>query len=387
MKVLYILKSFAIKAGTERVMSDKMNWLAEHGYEVTMVTYEQGKHLLAFSLHPSINHVNINTPFFHLKKYRHFFRFMSMRRHYRRQLQSLIDRIQPDILITTTYSLNLIDIFLSLKTSAYRILESHVACYTVKKSYDYRHNPILSRIAVLYDFFIMKKVSRIDCLVTLTQGDANDWMKYSSNVVVIPNPVSFYPEAIKSHDGKGHRILSVGRLHEQKGYDLLINAFGLIADQCPDWNIYIYGDGPEKEKLLLLINQKKLTERIIIKDPVSTIYEEYQQSEFYVLSSRYEGFPLVLNETMSCGIPCIAFRCKYGPEDIIVDGGNGLLVEKENIKELAQMILWMIEHTDERLRMGKAARETALRYKKSEIMRLWTDMFEKIGKAKTLRVL
>jgi glycosyltransferase involved in cell wall biosynthesis len=168
---------------------------------------------------------------------------------------------------------------------------------------------------------------------------------------------------------------------------LLINAFGLIADQCPDWNIYIYGDGPEKEKLLLLINQKKLTERIIIKDPVSTIYEEYQQSEFYVLSSRYEGFPLVLNETMSCGIPCIAFRCKYGPEDIIVDGGNGLLVEKENIKELAKKILWMIEHIDERFRMGKTARETALRYKKSEIMRLWTDMFEKIGKAKTQSVL
>ena len=251
MKIVYILKSFAIKAGTERVISDKMNWLAEHGYEVTMVTYEQGKHSLAFPLHPSINHVNINTPFFTIKKYRHPFRFMLMRHQFRNHLQSLLDKITPDILITTTYSLNLIDIFLSVKTTAYRILESHVACYTIKKSFDYRTNFLLSRIAILYDYFVLKKVSRVDCVVTLTQGDATDWMKYSSNVVVIPNPVSFFPEVINDHDGSGHRILSVGRLHEQKGYDILINAFGLIAAQCLDWKIDIYGNGSDKELLLI----------------------------------------------------------------------------------------------------------------------------------------
>lgn len=382
MKIVYILKSFAIKAGTERVISDKMNWLAEHGYEVTMVTYEQGKHPQAFPLHPSINHININTPFFTIKKYRHPFRFASMRHQFRKDLQSFVDKIQPDVLITTTYSLNLIDIFLSVKTSAYRILESHVACYTIKKSFDYRHNPILSKIAVLYDYFVLKRVSRIDCVVTLTQGDATDWKKYSSNVVVIPNPVSFFLETIKDHNGNRHRILSVGRLHEQKGYDLLINAFALIADQCPGWKIDIYGDGPEKEKLLSLIKQKNLTERIIINVSTSAIYEEYQQSDFYVLSSRYEGYPLSLIEAMSCGIPCVAFRCKYGPEDAIKDGINGLLVEKGNVEDLANKMLWMIKHTEERLRMGKKSQESTHRYDKRIIMSQWTDLFKKISNIK-----
>lgn len=380
MKIVYILKSFAMKAGTERVMSDKMNWLAEHGYEVTMVTYEQGKHPHAFPLHFSINHVDINTPLFTIRKYCHPLRFMLLRHQFRRRLQSLLDNIQPDILIMTTYSLNLIDIFLTVKTSAYRMMESHVACYTVKKSYDYRKNPLLRWIAVLYDFFVLRKVSQIDCLITLTQGDAADWTKYSSNVVIIPNPVSFFPEVIKDHDGSGHRILSVGRLQEQKGYDLLVNAFGLIADQCPDWKIDIFGDGTEKDKLLSLIRQKKLTERIIINAPTSTIYEEYQKSDFFVLSSRYEGYPLVLNEAMSCGIPCVTFKCKYGPEDAIRDGVNGLLVENGNIEELANKMLWMIEHTEERLRMGKMAREAARHYEKCVIMSQWTDMFDKVCK-------
>ena len=382
MRIVYILKSFAIKAGTERVISDKMNWLAEHGYEVTMVTYEQCNHPHAFPLHSSIEHVDLNTPFFTIKKYCHPLRFMSLRRRFRSRLQTLLDKIQPDILIMTTYSLNLIDIFLSLKTSAYKMMESHVACYTIKKTYDYRKKPFLRRIAVLYDFFVLRKVSQVDCLVTLTRGDAADWMKYSSNVVVIPNPVSFFPETIKAHDGNGHRILSVGRLHEQKGFDMLIDAFGLIADCCPEWKIDIFGDGPEKEMLLMKIKQNGLIGRIVINPPTSTIYEEYQKSEFLVLSSRFEGYSLVLYEAMSCGIPCVAFNCKHGPEDAIKDGVNGILVENGNIEALAHKLLWMIEHTEERLRMGKTAREFVRRYDKREIMSLWTELFEKISKTK-----
>ena len=381
MKIIYILKSLAMTAGVERVMSDKMNWLAEHGYDITMVTYEQGQHPLVFPLHPSIRHIDLDTRFFSVKRYSYPIRLLMiwrMRHQFRNRLQTFLDEISPDFIITTTYSIKLIDIILSVTTDACRIIESHVACCYIKKAFDFRRNFLLRTIAGSYDNMMLGKVAKADCLVTLTNGDATDWSIYTSNVIVIPNPVTYFPEAVKYRDGTGRRILCVGRLDEQKGFDLLIDAFELIADRCPGWKIDIFGDGSDKAMLLEKIKQKGLQNQMEINPPTSNIYDEYMRSDFFVLSSRYEGYPLVLNEAMSCGIPCVAFRCKYGPEDAITDGVNGLLVEKGNIEDLANKILWMITHTEERLSMGVKAREAALRYKKDAIMNQWVGLFNRL---------
>ena len=379
MRIVYILKSVAMTAGVERVMADKMNWFAEHGYEVIMVTYEQGQHPLAFPLHPSIRLVDLNTRFFIIGKIgllKRISMFVKLRRLFRSRLQALLNEVQPDVMVSTTYSIKLMDIILSIKTKACRIVESHVACYSITKTRDFRHRPVLRPLAFLYDRWMLGRVAKADQMVVLTNGDANDWRKYTFNVVVIPNPVTLYPEIILPHDGSYHRILCVGRLHEQKGFDMLINAFALIACQCLDWIIDIYGDGPDKTMLTEKIHQYNLDGRIKINPPTSTIYDEYQRSDFFVLCSRYEGLPLVLNEAMSCGIPCVAFKCKYGPEDVIEDQKTGLLVNNGDIQDLANKILWMIRHTDDRLRMGRKARESASRYEKSVIMSQWIDLFE-----------
>ena len=381
MRIVYIIKSFAMKAGVERVMSDKMNWLAERGYEVTMITYEQGEHPQAFTLNPSISHIDIGTRFFLVEKYgylKRFYMMAKMRRQFRNRLQTLLNEIQPDILITTTYSIKLIDIILSVKTTAWRLVESHVACYTVKKSFDYRNKPLLRSLAVLYDRIMLGKVSKADRLISLTQGDADDWRHYTSNVIVIPNPVTYIPETISSHDSCKHRIVCVGRLHEQKGLDMLIEAFALIANQCPEWKIDIYGEGSCKDMLEKRIEHYNLSGRIIINNPTDHIYDEYQSSDFFVLSSRYEGFALVLLEAMSCGIPCVAFKCKYGPEDIIEDGKNGLLADNGNVKDFAEKMLWMIKHREERLLMGEQARKDIHKYELNTIMTKWHELFESL---------
>lgn len=379
-KIVYILKSFAVKAGTERVVSDKMNWLSAHGYEVTLVTYEQGKHPQAFQLHPGIRHIDLDVRFFEIAKYgklKHLWHLKRMRSLFRSRLQSLIDEIQPDIIVSTTYSIKMMDIILSVKTSARRIVESHVACFSVKKSYDYRNKPLLRNIASMYDQWMLNKLNKAELLIVLTEGDAIEWRRYVSNVMVIPNPVTLYPDTVLPHDGSGHRIISVGRLHEQKGFDMLIDAFALIADKCPDWKIDIFGDGQDKPILTEKIREHGLSERIIINPPTSEIYSEYQSSEFLVLSSRYEGFALVLLEAMSCGIPCVSFKCKFGPEEIIDDGVNGLLVENGNVRELSEKMLWMITHQDDRLRMGRDARDRIIGYKIELIMQRWESLFQK----------
>ena len=382
-KIVYVLKSLAVKAGTERVMSDKMNYLADHGYSVTLITYEQGDHSLAFPLHPSIRHIDLDTRFFLLNRcgyHKRLFLMLKMRRQLKNRLQIVLDEIEPDILITTTYSINLIGIILSVKTTVCRLIESHVACYSVLKSFEYRDKVLLRPFATWYDKNIMSKMAKADCLIALTQGDAADWSRYISNVVVIPNPVTCISETIAPHEESLHRIICVGRLHEQKGFDMLIDAFALIANQCPEWIVDIFGEGSCRDMLENKIDHDHLRGRIHINKPTDHIYDEYQSSDFFVLSSRYEGFGLVLVEAMSCGIPCVAFRCKYGPEDIIEDGKNGLLAENGNVKDLAEKMLWMIKHREDRLQMGAQARKDVHKYELNTIMPQWYELFESLVK-------
>lgn len=383
MKIMYVIKSFAMKAGVERVMSDKMNYLVEHGYEVAMVTYEQGEHSYPFYLNPAVRHYRLDARFFKLGQYpvwQRLWRMHQMRTRFKKGLQEAVDQMQPDIIITTTYSMKVLDLILALRTKACRLIESHIACYTVRKSFDYRNRPLLYQLAQLYDKHVFSRIGKFDKLVVLTQGDAEDWMQYIKDVVIIPNPVTYYPEKILPHDGSERRIISVGRLHEQKGFDMLIDAFALIADQCPEWHIDIFGSGNDHDTLLNQIRQRGMEKRINILPPTNEIYDAYQRSGFYVLSSRYEGFALVLSEAMSCGIPVVAFRCKYGPEDVIVNGENGLLAKNGDISELAESMLWMINHTNERLEMGKKSRKTALMYNKDVIMKRWIELFDSVTK-------
>ena len=229
-------------AGTERVMSDKMNYLAEHGYDITLVTYEQGTHPFAYPLHHSIRHIDLNTRLFVLEIsffIKYIFFVWVLRRKFRLLLQSLLDEVEPDIIITTTYSKKFLDIILSVRTHAYRIVESHVACNALQKSIEYGSNLIVRFILSKYDNLILGKVAKADLLITLTKGDAAEWQAYTSNIQVIPNPVTYYPDEIKSHDGTGRTIICAGRLENQKGFDLLIDAFALVASQCPEWKLYI----------------------------------------------------------------------------------------------------------------------------------------------------
>ena len=120
--------------------------------------------------------------------------------------------------------------------------------------------------------------------------------------------------------------------------DLLIEAFSLIASSIPDWHIDIYGHGIDEELLKTMIHYIQLEGRIVLRGLTDKIFDEYRRSQFFVLSSRYEGFGLVLVEAMTCGIPCVSFCCEYGPEEIINNEVDGLLVSDGNVKELADYL-------------------------------------------------
>lgn len=383
-KILYILRSMAMVAGTERVVTDKINWFAKNGYEVSLVTYEQGDHPLVFPLHPSVKVFDIDVRFFKLQVYplsRRYYEYLKMKSLFRKRLKLVVDNLNPDIIITTAYSLKVADDIVKIAINTRLVIESHETCSSVIKEYDYKSNPFMRMVAKLYDRKYYKIINKFDMLVTLTEGDASEWHKHvSSKIVVIPNPLTYFPTNFHDHNSAGScRIISAGRLENVKGFDLLIEAFYLISDQCPQWHIDIFGKGSCEEILKKKIVSLKLGNRITINPPTTNIYDEYFRSELYVLSSRHEGLGMSILEAMSCGIPCVAFDCQYGPAEIITHKETGLLVENGIVSKLADAILWMIEHPEDRIIMGKSARESVKKYRKEVIMQHWVELFNQLS--------
>jgi glycosyltransferase involved in cell wall biosynthesis len=154
-----------------------------------------------------------------------------------------------------------------------------------------------------------------------------------------PNNSSFSARSETSSDPtQPHWIVAMGRLVRQKGFDLLIEAFSRIADRHPQWSVKILGEGPARASLKKLIVEKGLDGRVLLAgwepDPVFVL----KQSDLFVLSSRFEGFPNALLEAMACGLPSISFDCPSGPAEIIRDTIDGLLVPAEDVGTLASTI-------------------------------------------------
>lgn len=374
-----MIKSLALKAGTERVMSDKMNWLASRGCEIILVTYEQGLHPFAFQLDDSIKHYDLGTRFFelgHFTPIKKIFLYFYKKRQFENKLRTIVNKEKPDIFVATTYSGLLLGKVKNLKLTIPKLLESHAICETHWKSKKY-NSGLKVFIGKLYDRFFLNCIRSFDVLVTLTFADAKEWSQYVSNIKVVPNPISYVPSSI-GNIVNSHRIICVGRLEKEKGFDLLVEAFSMIADKCPDWYIDIYGEGGEEAFLSNIISVKGLDRRIIINKPTDHIFEEYINSGMFVLSSRNEGFGLVLLEAMACGLPCISFNCPSGPGEIIEDGKNGLLVKNGDIEDLADKMLWMIENPEQRVDMGKMAKQSVGHFDKNTIMQEWVSIFDSL---------
>ncbi|MDO4955439.1 MAG: glycosyltransferase family 4 protein [Bacteroidales bacterium] len=378
MKIVYIFKSMIQLAGMERILSGKMNWLAEHGYNVYFITYEQGNYPLSFNLNNDIKHIDLNVPLY--KRYKYGFLkknwiLWKMKKDFSRKIKHTISSISPNIIICTNYEYLLLDeIQKAAKSiSCSTILESHVARETELTATHIKY-PILHALAKLYDKRKESTINKFNHVVALTNGDARNWN--TKNIMVIPN-MSIYSESIKHESSK--RIISVGRLNYQKGYDMLVDAWKIVSEKHPDWCLDIYGDGDLRDELQNKINNQKLSNTIFLKHSTTHIFEEYQRHEFSVMSSRYEGFSLVLVESMMYGLPCVTFNCPHGPAEIITNGENGILVPPDNIEQLAKSINTLIENSLLRKEMGINARERSKEYDINPIMDKWVGLFNSIS--------
>lgn len=200
-------------------------------------------------------------------------------------------------------------------------------------------------------------------------------------IVTIPNPITWVtsPAASQWDADSNASIVAVGRLDRQKGFDLLIDAFSLIAPQLPQSRLTIYGEGPERGALERRVQELGLTTRVSLAGLTRDVASTMTQATVVVLSSRYEGFPNVLLEAMSLSVPVIAFDCPSGPRELIDHEVNGLLVPHMDVQALASAMLRMLSDTELRGRISARAADVKERYSLRKVSSMWENLLTDVS--------
>ena len=371
MRLLYICDALAVYGGLERVLIEKANWLAQQaGYEVFLLTVNQGDHPVSFPLHSDVQFEDLGIQFhqqYHLPFWRRLVRNRQLHRMFRERLADKIQEKAPDVIVCTR--LDYIRDVVSVKGDIPLVFESHSSCLASR----FEGDGLLRRIHIRY---LQMAVREAAMTVALTQGDAAEWRKLTPCVCVIPNVVHLNNSGLYS-DCAAKSAIFVSRFSKQKDVGSLLRIWKLVHERHPDWCLHLYGGyGEEQDSLLKEI--KQMDANIEVHEATSDIMEKYKESSILLLTSSYEPFGLVLPEAMSCGLPVVAFDCPYGPADIITDGTDGFLVKERSYDDFANRVCQLMDHLDLRLKMGKSGIESSEKYAESCIMPIWKQLFSQL---------
>ena len=216
---------------------------------------------------------------------------------------------------------------------------------------------------------------KLDGVVLLTNADKKHYVDFidSKKLFVIPNSVSFTSDVTSTLSSK--RIIALGRLEAQKGFDYLVEVADILKNKINDWHIDVFGDGSEREKLEEQSRKLNVQDYITFRGGTNHVTEELLNSSIYVMTSRFEGLPMVLIEAQIVGLPIVSFDCPEGPADIVNNGENGFLVPLGNVEEFAERVIEISQNEGMRLSFGKNATEGSKRFNPNNIYCLWDKLF------------
>ena len=380
MNLLYCIPHLYNSGGMERVLTQKVNWLAAHtDYTITIVTTEPtptGTPKCYFPLSEKVQVVELNIDFNAdytkplLPKYCAHMRRM---RAYKRALTEYIVQHGIELCI----SLGGKEIAFLRHLPCRTIAEMHFAMDQRRQLIEANHKSLFwSLVGEVRTRQLVQAVKPLERLVVLTDADKAAWEKAGcTNVTVIPNPCAINSRKSKVESRKTKTVLAVGRLHEQKGFDLLLQAWKPIEKTYSDWSLRIVGEGPKRAELEAQIELQGL-KRVVLAGATNNVLDEYEAASIFVLSSRYEGLPLALIEAMWCGLPCIAFDCPQGPAELLAED-RGWLVPNGDIAELTAQIAYALSHPEEALKCAQKAQSFAqTTYSEAAIMPQWVQLIE-----------
>lgn len=367
MKILFVISSLR-GGGAERVASTLCNHWAELGHEVILVTldgtesdfYKCNADISRYALDSYTSSKNI------LQKV-----YANARRLFK--IAKIVRNTKPDIVVA------FMDVSNVLATVA--CLGTKVPVVISERSYPpyFHDNDMFDRIRKFVYRFSHAFVAQTEMVAS--------WGRdfYKRRIEIIVNPISnkalyngtpVVPENI---------ILGMGRLHPDKGFDLLVDAFSLCCDDIPEWQLHIAGHGPEHNRIMQQIQRLNLTHRIVLLGETPEPAKCYAKAKLFVLSSRVEGFPNVLIEAMANGLAVASFDCDSGPKDIIKNDVDGVLVKAMDVPALANTIKVLVNDQQKREQLSKSAALVRHKYILENISQQWLDLFKEVIDARNIR--
>lgn len=375
MKLVYCISATHNSGGMERVLANKANYLAARGYDITVVTTDQRGLSPFFPLDGRIRCVDLGVNYetnngkSFLNKLVHF-PFKQWR--HRRRLSRVLREIRPDV--TVSMFCNDATFLPSIKDGSRKVLEIHFSRF---KRLQYDRKGLWRLADVWRNRNEADVVARFDRFVVLTHEDSRYWGN-QPHIAVIPNAQTFACDAPAPLEAK--TVVAVGRLTYQKGFDLLLQAWAEVYRRVSGWQLAIVGDGELRSALSAQAESLGLAGCVTFVPATKDVVAVYRDASVLAMSSRYEGFGMVLLEAQTVGLPVVSFACKCGPSEIVNDGVDGYLVAPGDVDAMADRLVRLMQDSALRRRMGARAFANAARFSTDAVMKQWMALFDSLKK-------
>ena len=319
LKIVYLSPALYMAGGVERVLTLKANYFAEHfGYDITIILTEGKDKPLFYPLSDKIKVINLNIGFEELwtcSFVKKIFVYLKKQCRYKKLLSEQLMRLRPDI--TVSLLRREINFLNSIRDGSKKVGELHINRANYRNFNTEQAGVIKRLFAKIWSGNLLGHLKQLDKLVVLTEKDQEAWDELD-NVAVIPDPLPLRPSSISPKTSK--RVVAVARYSHEKGIDLLLQAWALVEKRTEDWRLDVYGDGDrisyERQAQALGLDKS----RYQLHERTNDVEKVYTESSLFVLSSRFEGFGMVIVEAMACGLPVVAFDCPWRPRSIICEG-------------------------------------------------------------------
>lgn len=351
MKIVFCMNTLA-SGGAERVCVELSNYFVAKGHDVSiLVKPNSGERIYQLD-----KKIKIKDLFFIRPSFKNILFYPLILCNFIKSIKNGIKEEKPDVVISFCTSMNAFTIPVANKLKIPIVVSEHTNHKNGGKLINFvRHN-------------IYKQA---DIITVLTHYDAGYYKTFLNNFVVMSNPIQVY-DSVNVDCERKNQILCVGNLdrNEQKRFDRAIEAFALIADKYPDWNLLIAGSG-DKSFFEQMIEDKSLQGRVKLMGQVSNMKDLYLETSIFALSSKFEGLPMVLLEAMSLGCAPVSFDIVSGPNEVIVDGESGFLVKDGDIDGFADKISLLIENEELRQQIACEAVKVSQDFSIEKIGNRW----------------